>query len=444
VIRLAALTLLLCCSVVVAQRELLVNGANVAGLDTRLLPGTAYAPAVDLARALGAALAIDAPAARATLTLGAAIVSIAIAENPDAANAAPALRRDGEVRAGPAALWNAGRLYLPVKAIGEAFGGEVAFVASHAIVAVALPRATLQATIEGAGAFEAIVFSLDAPTRVTSFVRETSGIVELRFDRSDLPEAISLRGSRFGRIDVEASRGSVHAEIDFPPGVPPAVLTLPDGMGMRVVVSFAPPRRDTPVARTADLPARWVLDAHHAMSDPGEATRAFVDALAAALEGRAWVERTRSGPAPVALEARIAAAAAGEGVVAIHEADLPPGTLRLWMLGDAERVAALDVAIRINAQSEVDRAQTDALRRSLALHLTPRPDVGQAWATALALDLTARGWSVKPPLAAPLALLAGAGGRGMLLELGAGDLADPAVVAEIADALLRAWTHVPQ
>jgi hypothetical protein len=216
---------------------------------------------------------------------------------------------------------------------------------------------------------------------------------------------------------------------------------------MEVVVAFgtgaAAPDPIATVART-----RWVLDAGHAIGRAPRRcrptsranSRGFVDLLAVELTlAGIESERTRTGPAPVTLVDRTAMGVGADAMVSVHLGDLPRRQVRLYVLDDAGAVDALDRAIRWNAESAVNRSTTDALRRTVLLRLVPDLAVARAWGAELQRTLSAAGWSVEGPVGAPLAVLAGAAGRGIFLEMSSDDLRDPAAVAEVARALVGAW-----
>jgi len=431
-----------------AQPQLLVNGVSVPGATTTLVPGVAYAPASDFARTLGADVTVDAGAGRVTLTLGAAIVQLALVADPALVDVpTPAVVRDGQPRPGPAAVWSGVEAFVPVKATGEALGGRVAFLPESAAVAVVLPRPRLTMRVEGFGASERLVFALDAPGRYVTYHHQESGVLELRFERSDPLAAASLEGRSFVRADLQSVRGTAEARVQLERGADPRVWSVPAGGGMEVVVAFsAAPAAAVP---TTVRGARWVVDAGHVLvegtaalpaSIEGELTRAFVDHVAAELQRAGLdVERTRTGPAPVSLADRAALGVGADGFVSVHLGDLSRRRVRIYVLDDAAALDALDRAIRWNAETAVARPDTDAVRRAVLLRLVPDLDRGRAWATALSGTLAAEGWSVDAPVGAPLAVLTGAAGRGLLLELSAEDLRDPTAVASLARALLDAW-----
>jgi N-acetylmuramoyl-L-alanine amidase len=432
-------------AVAFSQPSLVVNGVGVPGATTALVTDLTYAPAGDFARALGADAVVDAGSGRVTLTLGAAIVQLAlVADGGSALRVTPAIVRDGQVRPGPAAVWNGSEAFVPVKAVGEAFGGRVAFLTDTGTVAVVLPRPRMTMRLEGRGATERLVFAFDAPARVVSYQHPGTAVLELRFERADPVVPISLEGDGFVRAALEAVRGTAEARVQLTPGVAPRVWSVPAGAGMEVVVAFG--ADPTPAPTVALRGTRWVLDAGHVVGDglsasvEGDLTRTFVDQLATLLvRSDLVVERTRPGPAPVPLAERAAAGVGADGFVSVHHGDLPRGRVRIYVLDDARGLDALDRAVRWNAEEAASRPSTDGIRRAVLLRLLPNLDIGRSWAEALAGRLTAAGWSVDAPTGAPLAVLTGAAGRGLLIEMSAEDLRDPSAATTLARLLVDAW-----
>lgn len=431
-----------------AQQSLVVNGVVVPGATSNLVPGVAYAPATDLARALGADLSIDTGMGRVTLSLGAAIVQVALVDEVGRANAVtPAIHRDGSSRPGPAAVYDGLEPYLPVKGVGEAFGGMVSFLADSNTVALVLPRPSLGMRSEGFGASQRLVFSLSAPGRVSSF-EHPNGVLELRFDRADPLASVSLDGDAFVRASLASVRGTAEARVQLEPGMTARILTLPNGVGTEVVVAFgaAPPPEVVAVTQGR----RLVLDAGPVpmgldlAGGEDELVRGFVDALAQGLSSSGMdVSRTRPGPSPVPLSERAAMGAGADAFVSIQLGTLPPGTVRLYVLDDASGALDLDQAIRWNAEAALNRPETDAVRRAILLRLVPRLDLGRRMAETLAVALPNAGLTAGAVRGAPLAVLMGAAGRGLLIEMSAHDMRDPGTSLALATALATALAGLP-
>jgi hypothetical protein len=436
------LLLLLTLSSAAAQVELLVNGVRVAGASTTLVPETTSAPAEGLAAALGATLWVDRSLGRLSVTLGAAVLTMALVESPNLVlEPQPALVRDGVALPGPAALWHEGGALLPVKAFGEALGGRVAFLGETQSVALVLPRPRLSAAVVDG---ERLEFSLDAPGAVRfGFDAEARG-VSLFFERADGELADGLDGGSFSVTRQQRSGGGREVHLSVQEGFEPRFYLLPDGPGALLIVAFEPSDAPFSVVPSA---TRWILDP----ADGGAAALSALPLDAGALLAQAFVDQlvlslnrtgvaaqsTRPGPAPVAWVDRMAAAVSADVYVAVHEANLPAGHLRVFVLGDAGDLEVLDRAIRSNAELALDEGSTDVLRRRLLLQLVPDVAFGQRWGSALVAAARAAGWMVEGATEAPLALLAGAGGRGVLLELSGEDLRDPRVAEGLAEMLRR-------
>ncbi len=442
-----ALLLLLLAGLAAAQPQLVVNGLEVAGASTELVPGTTYAPAGDLAQALGARLDVDLASQRVTFALGGRLVQVRSVDDAAGATAlGDAVRVDGVPRDGPAAVRRGVDTYVPVKVVAEALGARVSFVPERNQVIVLAPRARISASLEDSSRSERLVLRASSPTRVTSFFNETVQTLHLRFERSDLASAQAFVGSGFVRADVVPAGGDVDVRIQLAPQTTVDWTELPDGRGFAVVVSFAGVGPGAPETPTALEAARVVLDPGVGAGMPAdEAAGLTLDIARVAaqrLERAGFdVVLTRSGPAVPAVAERAALGAGARVFVSIQAADLPPGTLRLYHLGEATDLRALEDAVRFNAEAVLDRPETDAVRRQVLLDLIVDLELGARYAESMAASLReAGGYQVAPPRAAPVAILTGAAGRGLVLEVGPADLRDPGFAQVLAATLATVAT----
>ncbi len=414
-----------------AQPQLVVNGVEVAGATSSLVPGTAYAPAAALAQALGARLDVDLASRRLTLTMGGRIVQLRWVEEAGAATSlADALRVDGAPRVGPAAVMSGVEPFVPVKASAEALGGRVSYVAESNQVLVVVPRPRVTASLQGSGTSERLVLRASAPTRVTSFMNETVQTLQLRFERSDIDMAQTFVGDGFVRADLLPARGDVEARVQLAPDTRVTWTEVPDGAGFAVVVSFARAVAAPDAgAGTGGDGARVVIDPGSGGADgAAELTLEAARVAAQRLERSGFeVALTRSGPALPTVSERAAQGVGARLFLSLQVADVPPGSLRLYHLGDASDLGALQDAVRFNAEELVRRPGTDEVRRQVLLDLVVDLELGARYAQAMAGELRqAGGYQVAAPRAAPVAVLTGAAGRGLLLEASATDLRDPA------------------
>lgn len=436
-----------------AEPALVVNGLAVDRNTTTLIRGSSYAPGAALAQALGAGFFTDPQRTTATLTLGGRTLQVPIAASP-AEVGDGGLDLDGVAVPGSSAVLSGPEVFLPVKPVVEAFGGRVAYLqASDSVVAV-LPRARLGSMrLQSSATQERLVVRISAPIRYTAYFNEPVNQLELHLERTDLAAAVTaVEGDRFVRATPVASGGSVDLRIQLAEGVRYEVYELPDGKGFDLVVAF----HEGPAGTPAGPPPRVVLDPGHGGEDPGlvfpgagteaSLTLAFAERLATALAARGLdVSLSRTGDFAVPASKRSQDGVASDLFVSIHAADLPAGQFHVYYLADADDVAELDMAIRTNAAAAVGDPETDRLRRQVLLNLVPDLDLGRRYAEGLGARLFEAGsYRASDTAGAPLYVLGGAAGRGVLMEFGPADLASAALVEALADAITSLLANVGQ
>src|SRR5690606_17530669 len=135
---------------------------------------------------------------------------------------------------------------------------------------------------------------------------------------------------------------------------------------------------------------------------------------------------TRDGDYTVPVAARSGAGIGADLFLSLHAADVPQGTYNAYYLGDAADVDRLNMAIRENAAAAVsgdlDLGGTDRLRRELLLGLVADLEAGRSFAEGLGSRLfTLADYRAGQVGSAPLQVLGGAAGRGVLLEFAPAD-----------------------
>jgi N-acetylmuramoyl-L-alanine amidase len=430
-----------------AQPSLVVNGVEVPGVTSALVPGNAYAPAAALAAALGARFDVDPAARLVTFALGGRLVQLRIVDDPQRALAVdPAVTVDGRPHPGPAAVYAGVEPFVPVKATGEALGAAVSFLPERNVVLVVMPLATVSASLERSGGRELLLLRASAPTRVSTFFNAPVQTLQLRFERANIASALMFEGRGFVRADVLPGRGAVDVRIQLGPDVAYTLTELPDGGGFVVVVAIDGARVDVPAPPRAPAAVRIVLDPARGGADEGHRFGADREAdlmLALALRLEELLRRagyevdlTRRADTGLTVRDRAALGTASDLFVSLHAGPLARGQLRVYHLGEAAQLPVLEDAIRFNAETSLRRPETDGVRRQVLLDLVVDLELGRRYATALAAELLqAGGYLVDGPRAAPLAVLTGAGGRGLLLEVGADDLRDPSFAPILAATL---------
>ncbi len=424
-----------------AQPLLIVNGRQVEGNTTALVSGSSYAPASPLAAALGATAAVDRSSGLVVLDAGGRFLHVAIAPSAqEAAGVAGAIRLDGAPVPGPAAVVSGSDVYLPVKQVAEALGASVTFLEGQNTVLVVQPRARLTGMRRLANP-ERIELSLSAPVRYSTFLNAPVQTLQVHFERTDqevqLPQ---LEGERFVIASAVAAGGGVDVRVRLEEGTTYDVYQVPDGRGFRVVIALGEAGQ-SPLAAGV----RVVLDPGHGGQDTGlvgdggsesSLVLAAAERLAGALRQRGYeVVLTRDGDYAVPVATRSAAGIGADLFVSLHAASLPAGTYNAYYLGEADGVASLDMAIRENAQGAAAE-ETDRLRRELLLGLVPDLAAGRELAEGLGARLfTLAGLRADGVSGAPLQVLGGAAGRGLLLELSPDDLMGADLPVLLAEAL---------
>jgi N-acetylmuramoyl-L-alanine amidase len=442
-LRLLSIGLLALVAIAGAQNTLVVNGVAIDGNTTELVKGTSYAPAAALAGALGARYFTDADTTTATFQLGGHVLAAKVVADPTKASQPGGLHLDGRTIAGPAAVLQTGDVLVPVKPVVEALGGKVAYLQKDHTVVVVQPRAQVTAiSTEGSGAGQRLIVQVSAPVGTSRFFNAPVGTLELHFDRTDVASGVNgIEGSAFVRADATASGSGADVRVQLAPNTSYQVYSLPDGPGFRVVVAFSPK------GATARAAPHIVIDPGHGGEDPGinfpgygseaSLTLAFSQALQKALQARGFdVTLTRTGDYTVDAATRSRDGVGADLFVSIHGAVLPAGQFHAYYLSDAPNVDELNAAIRTNAQSAVQSQDVSALRRKILLGLVPQLDVGRSFAEGLGSQLFQNGgYRSSDTSGAPLYVLGGAAGRGILLEFSPQDLASTSLPTDLAGAL---------
>ena len=424
-------------------QNLVVNGQPVDGLT--LLQGSSYAPADGFGAALGADTFYDAVEQTVTFELAGRLLSVRLGDGDGAVSL------DGVAVAAEGAVRDSGLFYVPVKAVVTALGGVVTFLQSQQTVMAVLPRATLrQVTVDRqrARGYERFVLNFDGLTSFESYFNPALGTLQLRFGRADLASAQTFTGDFFTTAVITPNAGYLDFRVSLKPGYRFETYTSPRVGGFTLVVDVLP---DT--ATSAAIPVARplvVIDPGHGGGDDGlklggtlekTLTLRFAQALADALSAYAVdVRLTRRDDVALPLDLRSQAGIGARLFVSLHVADLPEGRFNLYYLGDPGADGSLSVALRENAAAALNAADTDALRRRILLDLVPDLALGERYARDLNAGLATAALQADLVTPAPLAVLNGAAGRGVLLELSPADLADDKVAASLAAALVAALT----
>jgi len=429
-------------SVAVAQTALEIDGRDIGEARIDLVPGASYAPLDRIAVGLGARLALPLGGDTAALRLAGHVLTIAVVEQGEDPARSGALKLNGRPVGDLAAIRGDDAIWGPVAGIVRAFGADVSLLSELDRVVVVTRRATVHgAELGSQGQIETLRLRVSAPVAIDRFDDPAIGRTELLLRRARLARAESLAGERMRRVDLVPEEGGVRVRIDAP-GSEIEVIALVDGSGTDLRIRALP--AGPSVAATADDRPSLVI----VVGRPGDAPEAsatlagFTERMAAELRrSGVEVEVMSASVAALAPGRRLRAAAESDLFVALQAAELPPGEIRLWVLGEAAEASILETIVRRNAAEALVRAtdaadETDALRRELLLGLVPDLAVGRRAAEALATALfQLGGYRAGSVGEAPLTALAPAAGRGVLIEIGAVDLATDELARALATAL---------
>lgn len=453
------------CTLALAQQQLVVNGLSVAGLSSSLMPGTSYVAAEPFAEALGASYSSNGEVA--SFRLGARVVTLMI--YPSANQAAPrgqALEINGQPAAGNyGGIHASGTVYVPVSDMARAFGGDVTYLAESNTVMVVLPRATLTEVSRpntDTPSYERLIFELSALVPYSEHALPAQNTVQLRLNRTDLSRAQRFSGRYFSSATVEPNGGRVDVRLALRPGYDYDLYAAPQGSGnnFALVLDIFPAeaaseREHEPLQRRNIVidPGHGGLDSGIIFPDMGSEsslTLTFAQRLAQALAAAGYTATlTRRGDVPVSTEARKEAAISASLFISLHAAKLNPGQIKLYYLGEADDQNDLTLALRENAAALAETSsaeRTDRLRQRILLEFLPNLDFGEAAARRISSALIQSGPYNPQVSAAPLYVLSGAAGRGLMLELSPTNLASevlPEVLAQSVASFLQAMGIEP-
>ena len=428
-----------CAGLAAAQLELRIDGRPVGEVRTDLVAGTSYAPLDAITSGLGGRAVAPPGGTTAALTVGGHVLALDVVDQGSSPNRPAALRMDGRPAGDLAAIRGDDAVWAPVAATARAFGAQVAYLPEESAVLVVGPRPNLtDARIDGGSALETLSLRFDAPVAWIERAVPASDALELVVRRGRVDRARSLSGERFARVDLLPDAEGATVRITAP-GSEFEVIAVAAGSGTDLRVRARARADEAERDAVPEGSVRIALDP--APPNGGEDRMGpLADAVAERLRAAgATVEITRSGAADPGPERRAAAAARADLFVALHPAGLGPGEVRLWVLGEAQDDAALAYAIRRNARAAAENGNVNDLRRELLLGLVPDADAGRRAADAMAEALfQSAGYRAGAVGEAPLAVLSGAAGRGVLIEMAPEAATDDAFADALAAAIRTA------
>jgi N-acetylmuramoyl-L-alanine amidase len=323
----------------------------------------------------------------------------------------------------------------------------VDYLAAQNTVVVVFPRADMRSVqLEPASGYDRIVIELSQSVPIETRRLPALDAVQFRFLRTDLDQEQQLSGQYVRSGTVASRSGHVDVRLSLAPDSEVDVFTSQqDGRTLVVIDVFSDERSDDRQTATSLQPLRITLDPGHggrqdglelAGSSEAALTLEAAQNLALALRRRGHeVRLTREDGVSLPARERANAGLGQDMLLSLHAADLVPGSVNVFYLGDAETIQGLDYALFENAE-QVQRLDTDAVRRQVLLNLIPDVTLGERYARSLSRVL-AQNYGVRTNALepVPLTVLAGAAGRGVLLEASANDLQSVAFADNLAASL---------
>ncbi|MCY4353652.1 MAG: N-acetylmuramoyl-L-alanine amidase [Truepera sp.] len=428
------------------QPQLRVNGVSVSGLMLDLIPSVSYAPAEGLAGALGSSYLLDRQSGLATFQLAGRILQLRTLNTvEEALVSGDGLRLNGQVLRGPAGIFVGGVLFVPVRPVVEAFGGQVSFVSAESTVVVVLPRASVDlVTVQASAGGERIILRLSGPVPYRVFNRSPNTL-QLRLDRTDTTGPQSYSGDSFRRADLLPGGGFSDFRLTLEAGTNYRLFETVAGAGFEIIIDLLPTSGEE--ALVAAVPVHLVIDAGHGGADTGQIfagfgsesslVLAFAKQLRTELVGLGYLaELTRTGDTDLDLTTRSSRGIGADLFVSIHAAEIPRGQYNIYFLEETDAFKRPIPAIQENVDRVTPGLDPGSVRHRILLGLTSNLELGRRYAQALADTLfQSSGYRASPPRAAPLIILAGAGGKGLLLEFNPEDLFSEHLPGALAAAL---------
>lgn len=468
-------------------QALYINSVPLQDMRTDLVPGVVYAPVEALAEASAARYSHSPNNDIVNLEYGPIVLTLAVYKDAaQAATAQNAMQGRGGATVpdfAPAALYLDGVIYAPVEAVSEALGAQVnqGLVNDIPSLVVLYPRASLLSVRYFAAGRSG------SPAHTESFELEFSdvvpieerkntalGVVTYRFSRADSSETQEYQGKSLYRGRLTSDQGWVDLRLELTRGNDSRYLNERRDGRYVVVIDIAPtdsfqdtqqgasnqatnPTAASQSASTGSsitladiatgLPNRpqVLLDPAHGGLDTGmdlggsnEAEQVFTLAsnMQSALAARGLqVGLTRAIHEQTPLTSRSQQAVGVPLFISLHAADIPSNTFNIYYLGEASQDSSLNLALQQNAESAVNSDNTDAIRRQVLLNLLSDISAGEDYARQFTRLLADEGLRFQSVDAAPIYVLSGAAGRGVLLELSRRDLRDAQGIERLAAAL---------
>jgi N-acetylmuramoyl-L-alanine amidase len=396
---LLALTLLFTALVAVAlaqgsgSRDVSVSGQTLkASFPSGF--GVGYVPANDLAQALG--LGTQVGGDWINLTLGGTVLQLALADTAlEASRYSRALTINGRQTSGPAAGYQGGEIYVPLRAVVEALGGTMQDAGGR-ITVVFAPVQLKEVSKSTTANADRAVLELSSQASFSARVEGDEAVVLVRNARGENVR-YSVGGDFIKEVEVRTVGTDLEARLRLPSGSGFRAFALPPDLGAdaaqvkgRVAIDVGPAFERPEVALEA-RPLVVVLDAAHGGADAGvvegnlvEKTLALTVArlIGANLSSRGLTVRyTRSDDSNPSLAARRERLLASDAFVSLHVSSLPGSSASGVSVYSLDKNTVLDGMLRGGRQALAETSSE--ARRKLLEHFLSPADAGEALSDAI-------------------------------------------------------------
>ena len=430
-----------------SETILKIDGRESLGLNSQLLPGVPYVQALQLAQAMGAKYVLDRNALLATFDLGGRVLRIKIVKSAeDALVIQDGLMLNDSQPFGPPGIISEGFLFVPLQNVLESFNASLTYLDSEDYYLAVLPRAKVENhQVLSKTNSDRIVINLSQYVPHGVFFNSAVDTLTVRFERTDLLKSLALNGKGFKSAKLIPGSGFTELQVELEPDYTYFIFELPSENGINFILDILPASQEELDSRVN--PQRIVIDPGHGGEEVGQLfieygwerdlVFDFSEQLAKVLKIMGFtVELTRSRASNPRTSSRSGQGFGANLFVSVHAADYPRGQYSIFYLEEAEGIDGLDYAVRENAGQEMSDLGTNQIRRQILLELIPNLDMGRRFAFALNdIMFQESGYVANTPRAAPIAVLAGAAGRGLLLEFGPQDLTSTSLIDAVASAL---------
>jgi N-acetylmuramoyl-L-alanine amidase len=356
--------------------------------------GTAFVPLSGLASTLG--LGTQVGRDWLNLTQGGMLLRFALADTAlEAARATRALVVNGRAVNAPAAGFQGGEIYVPLRAVVENLGGSTQDIGGQIVVSFNPVQLTEVSKSNGSNADRAVL-ELTRNASFTARVEGDEAVVRVRNARAD-PVRYTVGGRFINEVEIRSLENEVEARIRLPQGAGFRAFAIPAAPGAsfgesrgRIAIDVAP-TFGRPAVALESQPVVIVLDPGHGGPDRGvqegalwEKTLALSMArlIAQNLQNRgAEVRLTRNEDINPSLAARRERALTSDVFVSLHASKLNGSS--------AEGLSIYSLDRNVNRPGTLGAGRvaltetTDETRRRLLETFLSTPDAGEQLADAV-------------------------------------------------------------